>query len=515
MKAKKSSAAAVGRRFAYRAAMLPAVLMLGLVLPFLFVRTAFLVLESAALCSSSIGCVRWRLFGGSDAALVREELTRALLEAASINEDDGGSQIGIEKVKGGSNRGPISFKDLVRDFTSNRHDIKTFAITTKAMIDNMERLVQRAKWHESMYWHLAAHGVPSSLHCLSLKLAEEYAVNAVARSPLPLPQHVYRLSDPFLNHIVLLTDNVLAASVVVSSAVKTSSNPERLVFHVVTDKKSYTSMHSWFSVNKIPSAVVEIKGLQQYDWPHEVNVAVKDMLEIHQQIRNHHHRRMIEEDFEFMKEHDHYRTDVLSQSCVSLLNHLRIYLPELFPDLDKVVFLDDDVVVQRDLSSLWDLDLNEKVVGAVFDPCCKYEDYFNFSNPIISSNLDQHRCGWLYGMNIFDLKQWRKSNITATYQEWLKLNLNSGYTLWRSGALPPALIAFEKLVHHLDPSWHVAGLGQRYPNVEKDKLEGGAVIHFSGPAKPWLETGSPEVSSLWYRHVNLSNEYIARCGITG
>lgn len=55
MKAKKSAAAAVGRRLAYRTAMLPAVLMVGLILPFLLVRTAFLVLESAALCSSSIG----------------------------------------------------------------------------------------------------------------------------------------------------------------------------------------------------------------------------------------------------------------------------------------------------------------------------------------------------------------------------------------------------------------------------------------------------------------------------
>lgn len=55
MKSKKSGAAALGRRLIYRTAMLPAVLMLGLVLPFLFIRTAFLLLESAALCSSSIG----------------------------------------------------------------------------------------------------------------------------------------------------------------------------------------------------------------------------------------------------------------------------------------------------------------------------------------------------------------------------------------------------------------------------------------------------------------------------
>lgn len=56
---------------------------------------------------------------------LREELRRALMEA----EDDGG----IQKVEA-SNLGPISFKDLVRDFTSNRRDIKTFAITTKTAV---------------------------------------------------------------------------------------------------------------------------------------------------------------------------------------------------------------------------------------------------------------------------------------------------------------------------------------------------------------------------------------------
>lgn len=195
-------------------------------------------------------------------------------------------------------------------------------------IEKMERSVETAKWQELMYWHLAGDGVPSSFHCLSLKLAEAYSVNAEARSPLPLPQLAYRLKDSFFNHIVLLTDNVLAASVVISSALKASSHPQKLVFHVVTDKKSYTSMHSWFALTTVhPSAVVEIKGLHHYDWPRELNAAVKEMLEIHLQIRNHRRRKMMEE-LEFVTEHDH-KTDVLSASSVSLLNHLRIYLPQV------------------------------------------------------------------------------------------------------------------------------------------------------------------------------------------
>ncbi|KAL8507941.1 hypothetical protein ACS0TY_018479 [Phlomoides rotata] len=517
----KSSAAAVGSRRSHRKFRL----LFGLLLPFLFVRTAFLVLESAALCSSSIGCVTsltWRIFGGSDAALLREELTRALLEATSIDDDDGGG-VGIRRAEP-SNSEPVSFKDLVKDMTLNGQDIKAFAFKTKAMIAKMEHIVKAAQWHESVYWHLAANGVPKSLHCLSLEMAEEYAVNAAARSQLPSPPYVYRITDSSYHHVVLLTDNILAASVVISSASKASSNPEKLVFHVITDKKTYTSMHAWFAVNKIDSVVVEVKSLHQYDWSHEVNVAVKEMLEIHHQIWNQKYRTMKKEVFEYGKEDDH-KLDVLSPGCISLLNHLRIYLPELFPDLDKVLFLDDDIVVQHDLSSLWDLDLNQKVVGAVVDSwcgpdCCpgrKYKDYLNFTDPIISSNFDQDRCGWLYGVNVFDLKRWRKTNITAVYHQWLKHSLNSGFALWHPGALPPALLAFENHVQRIHPTWHLAGLGYRYPRprVEERMLRAAAVVHFSGPAKPWLEIGSSQVRGVWTRHVNLSNEHIMKCGIMG
>lgn len=193
---------------------------------------------------------------------------------------------------------------------------------------NMERKLHSARRRESIYWHLASHGVPKSMHCLYLKLAEEYAVNAAARSSLPPPEYISRLTDPSFHHVVLLTDNVFAASVVVTSTVNSSVDPEKLVFHVVTDKKTYTPMHAWFSINKIESAVVEVKGLHQYDWSHEVNIGVKDMLEIHRLIWSHRYENLKEGDLESAGDQER-NLEVLSPSCISLLNHLRIYIPEV------------------------------------------------------------------------------------------------------------------------------------------------------------------------------------------
>ncbi|XP_074357406.1 putative galacturonosyltransferase 15 isoform X2 [Apium graveolens] len=402
---------------------------------------------------------------------------------------------------------------------SSRQDIRAFTFRTKAMIASMEHKVRSARRHEFIYWHLASHGVPKSLHCLHLTLAEEYAVNAIARSSLPSPEYVSRLSDPSFYHIVLLTDNVVAASVSITSAIKNSVSPEKMVFHLVTNKKTYTSMHAWFAKFPIKSAVLEVKGLHQYDWSHEVNYGVKVMLEIHHLIWRHAYKNL-KEGFNTVGNHER-KLKVISPRCISLLNHLRIYAPELFPDLNKIIFLDDDVVVQHDLSSLWQVDLNRKVVGAVFDSgcgldCCpgrQYKDYFNFSNSFISSNFNEDQCGWLYGMNVFNLEAWRSTNITATYHHWLKFNLHSGLDLWNPGALPPALLAFSGLVHPIHSSWHLASLGYRFPQVGLETFKAAAVLHYSGPAKPWLEIGDPEVRSLWTRHLNYSNEIFRKCKV--
>lgn len=105
-----------------------------------------------------------------------------------------------------------------------------------------------------------------------------------------------------------------------------------------------------------------------------------------------------------------------------------MYIEQLFPNLNKVVFLDDDVVIQRDLSPLWEIDLGGKVNGAV-ETCRgkdewvmskRFRNYFNFSHPLVAKNLDPEECAWAYGMNIFDLSAWRKTNIRETYHSWLK-----------------------------------------------------------------------------------------------
>ncbi|KAK4387502.1 Polygalacturonate 4-alpha-galacturonosyltransferase, partial [Sesamum angolense] len=182
---------------------------------------------------------------------------------------------------------------------------------------------------------------------------------------------------------------------------------------------------------------------------------------------------------------------------LSMLNHLRFYLPQVYPKLDKILFLDDDIVVQKDLTGLWAVNLNGNVNGAV-ETCGesfhRFDKYLNFSNPHIAQNFDPNACGWAYGMNIFDLKVWKKKDITGIYHKWQ--NMNEDRVLWKLGTLPPGLMTFYGLTHPLQKSWHVLGLGYN-PSVNQSEIQTAAVIHYNGnmkPCLPWQRMAKPVTS---------------------
>jgi alpha-1,4-galacturonosyltransferase len=93
----------------------------------------------------------------------------------------------------------------------------------------------------------------------------------------------------------------------------------------------------------------------------------------------------------------------------------------MYPKLHRILFLDDDVVVQRDLTGLWKIDMDGKVNGAVetcFGSFHRYAQYMNFSHPLIKAKFNPNACGWAYGMNFFDLDSWRREKCTEQYHYW-------------------------------------------------------------------------------------------------
>lgn len=371
----------------------------------------------------------------------------------------------------------------------------------RAMLHSTEEQLRVHKKQTLFLTQLTAKTLPKGLHCLPLRLTTEYYSLNSSQRYFPNQE---KLEDPRLFHYALFSDNVLAAAVVVNSTVTHAKHPSNHVFHIVTDRLNYAAMRMWFLANPPGRATVQVQNIEEFTW---LNSSYSPVLK---QLNS---QSMIDYYFRAHRANSDSNLKFRNPKYLSILNHLRFYLPEVFPRLNKVLFLDDDVVVQKDLSGLWSIDLKGKVNGAV-ETCGetfhRFDRYLNFSNPLISKNFDPRACGWAYGMNIFDLDEWRRQNITDVYHTWQKMNHDR--QLWKLGTLPPGLITFWKRTYPLDRFWHVLGLGYN-PSVNQRDIERAAVIHYNGNMKPWLEINIPKYRNYWTKHVDYDQLYLRECNI--
>ncbi|CAN4089951.1 unnamed protein product [Withania somnifera] len=418
-----------------------------------------------------------------------KEVTRALGEAT---KDSDLQRSANEKLR--------AMEQTLTKGKQIQDDCSTVVKKLRAMLQSAEEQLRVHKKQTLYLTHLTAKTLPKGLHCLPLRLSTEYFKLNSSQQQF---QHQENLENPKLYHYALLSDNILAAAVVINSTVSHAKDPSKHVFHVVTDRLNYAAMRMWFLANPPQYATVDVQNVDEFTW---LNSSYSPVLK---QLNS---QSMIDYYFRSRADSDP-NVKFRNPKYLSIMNHLRFYLPEIFPKLNKVLFLDDDIVVQKDLTGLWSLDLKGKVIGVV-ETCGesfhRFDRYLNFSNPLISKNFDPRACGWAFGMNIFDLKEWRRQNITEVYHSWQ--NLNHERQLWKLGTLPPGLITFWKRTFALDRSWHVLGLGYN-PNVSQKDIQRAAVIHYNGNLKPWLEISIPKFRDYWSKFVDYDQVFLRECNI--
>lgn len=443
---------------------------------------------------SSISQARNNLDLYQELMLRIKECQRTLGEA---NADSDLPQSAPEKIK--------AMGHVLSKAREQFYDCATVTKKLRAMLQSADEQVRTLKKQSTFLSQLAAKTVPKGLHCLSMRLTIDYYLLPLEKRKFPKED---KLEDPTLYHYALFSDNVLAASVVVNSTVMNAKDSEKHVFHLVTDKLNFGAMKMWFLLNPPGKAAIHVENVDDFKWLNSSYCPVLRQLES-----------------AAMKEYyfkaDHPTTLSAGSSnlkyrnpkYLSMLNHLRFYLPQVYPKLDKILFLDDDIVVQKDLTPLWSVDLHGKVNGAV-ETCGesfhRFDKYLNFSNPHIARHFDPNACGWAYGMNVFDLKEWKKQDITGIYHKWQ--NMNEDRVLWKLGTLPPGLITFYGLTHPLDKSWHVLGLGYN-PSVDRSEIDNAAVVHYNGNMKPWLELAMTKYRPYWTKYIKYDHPFLQQCNI--
>ncbi|XP_051141666.1 probable galacturonosyltransferase 6 [Andrographis paniculata] len=355
----------------------------------------------------------------------------------------------------------------------------------RAMTHNAEEQIEAQRKQENFLRAIGGRTIPKGLHCLSMKLTAEYFAREPKKRAVLYKQET---KDPNLYHFAVFSDNILACSVVVRSTIANTQEPERVVFHVVTDSLNFPAMSMWFLSNPPSRATVHVESIENFGWlSTKYNVTTLQ------------------------------KEGSVDKRYTSELNHLRFYLPDVFPYLNKIVLLDHDVVVKRDLTRLWGTNTRGKVNGAVqtcndSEPSFRRLDTFiDFTDPGIANKFDANSCTWAFGMNVFDLREWQRRNLTAVYRKYRRLGDKKPF-LFKAGSLPIGWLTFYKHTFALNKSWHVLGLGND-ADVRQDDIDRAAVVHYDGIRKPWLDIGFEKYKKLWKKYVKFEHPYLQECNV--
>ncbi|KAJ8547668.1 hypothetical protein K7X08_011254 [Anisodus acutangulus] len=201
------------------------------------------------------------------------------------------------------------------------------------------------------------------------------------------------------------------------------------------------------------------------------------------------------------------------------LNYARIYLADFLPvTVNRIIYLDSDLIVVDDVAKLWNIELNERVLGAPEYCHANFTHYFTHKfwlHPTFSNTFENRTpCYFNTGVMVIDLQKWRNDGYTHKLEHWMRVQKR--YRIYELGSLPPFLLVFAGNIKQVEHRWNQHGLGGDNHEGQCRDLHPGPVslLHWSGKGKPWLRLGSKKpcpLDSLWapydlFRHKSLFSD---------
>lgn len=183
----------------------------------------------------------------------------------------------------------------------------------------------------------------------------------------------------------------------------------------------------------------------------------------------------------------------------------KIYLPQTLKDIDKVIYMDGDTIVLKDLRELYDIDVSQ-----VYAAVAKDGIFYRFPKEMTEMGLDKRGFYFNSGVMLYNLKKQREDNIVKELETYVKthedffgdqdvLNVVFGDKLKLMSYRYNCISTF---FEEDDLNFLSKYFGENLPSQTFNIYENSTIIHYAGD-KPWQENYRPEfLKELWFRFYN-------------
>lgn len=193
------------------------------------------------------------------------------------------------------------------------------------------------------------------------------------------------------------------------------------------------------------------------------------------------------------------------ESFITKESYFRLFVMDILPqELEKVLYLDVDMVICGSICDLWNVDINKVAVGVVPDSFC-YDVH------------ETNRIGYEVGLGIFNsglmlinLRYWREHNVMKDFLEYATVAKDHlkyhdqdvlNYVFRHSKIELP--IRFNLQTIHM---YHDCYRYLHFSFFEdvREAFRHPTVIHYTGPDKPWFSNAYHPLSCYFQKYCQMT-----------
>lgn len=169
----------------------------------------------------------------------------------------------------------------------------------------------------------------------------------------------------------------------------------------------------------------------------------------------------------------------------TLTIYFRLFIPAMFPQYDKGIYIDSDVVLTDDIAKLFDIDIGDNFIGACNDlSIADIPPLVAYTENAVGVKKEEYINS---GVLLMNLKKLREYNFEGHF-----LNLLNTYHFDSVAPDQDYINAMcNGKIYYLDSAWDAM------PNEDRPPLEKTFLVHYNLFSKPWCYDGVQYADLFW------------------
>ncbi|WP_406031631.1 glycosyltransferase family 8 protein [Nocardioides sp. NBC_00163] len=198
----------------------------------------------------------------------------------------------------------------------------------------------------------------------------------------------------------------------------------------------------------------------------------------------------------------------VSTSHLTVPTYFRLELPDLFPDLDTIIYLDSDIVVESDLGELYGHDVEDAYVAAV--PAATY--HLRGDEVAQKMGLPSFRRYINAGVMLMNLRRMREDGLVERFMELSTQEFDSDdqdiINIVCYDGIHHLPLRFNLMTKYgpksFEDFWSRPATRLVWTTAEyEEAMRSPVVIHFADKRKPWIDAGA-DFAERWWHYASLS-----------